>query len=137
MKHISIFSLGLFIIFIGCKKDNSQDNTVPKVEYPGNYSFTTIYHNPNADTTILYDGSISYDDWLKQWTVRFLPNQTIYPEIDTNGVMTYPEFVNNTTNHFFSGNLDGTGNVNFKYGYSIEHFGETYLTSYTVKGKKK
>ena len=127
-----------FTFIHGCKKENAQNNTVPKVEYPGNYSFTTtLTQSTVPDTTMQYDGNISYDDFLQHWTIRFLSNQKIYPDIDSNGVMTYPDFVNTYPRGFFSGNFDGTGNVNFKFGYSIEHWGETYLTKYTVKGKKK
>ena len=141
MKYKPISCLVILFITLtfifGCKKDDNSQNitVVPKVEYPGNYSFSTITSS-YPDSTILYDGSISYDDFQKQWTVYFFPYQTIYPTIDDNGVMTYPEFVNNYPNGFFSGNFDGTGNVNFNFGYSIDHHGETLLTSYTVKGKK-
>ncbi len=137
VSYLVVLFITLTFIF-GCKKDNPQSPTDPKVEYPGSYSFTTtLTQSTVPDTTILYDGSVSYDDWSKQWTVRFFPYQEIYPTVDDKGVMTYPDFVNNNPNHFFSGNIDDDGNVNFIYGYSIDHHGETYITSFIVTGKKK
>lgn len=140
MKYKSVSCLIIILItltfILGCKKDNSQNNTDPKDKYSGNYSFTTIFHDPNYDTTILYDGYISYDDFQKQWTVQFLSNYSIYPTIDTNGVMSYPELVNPQIGWFFSGNIDDYGNINFILRQTINHHGVDYITSYTVTGKK-
>ncbi|MCK9424288.1 MAG: hypothetical protein M0Q38_17010 [Bacteroidales bacterium] len=141
MKYKSVSCLIILLITLtfinGCKKDN-QNNTDPKIKYPGNYSFTTIFQNTGSpDTTILYDGYISYDDFQKRWTVQFLSNYSIYPAIDNNGVMSYPESVNPPSVWFFSGNIDDYGNINFILRQTISHHGVDYITSYTVTGKKK
>ncbi|MEI8004632.1 MAG: hypothetical protein WCI48_00385 [Bacteroidota bacterium] len=128
----------------GCKKDNSQNTVVPKVEYTGYYSFSTFIKNTGSpDTTILYDGYVYYDDFFKRWEMEFLPYQIMYifsisPDVDSNGIITYPSFVKDYyPTGFFSGNFDGTGNVNFKFGYSIYIHSEIYSISYAVKGKRK
>ncbi len=133
-----LFLLLITLMFIGgCKKDNAQNNIVPKVEYPGNYSFTTIFHSTGSpDTTMLYDGFISYDDFDKHWTIMFLSNHEIHPNIDSIGVMS-DKYCLQQTGCFFSGNMDNFGNVNFISGETITHHGDVWTQSYTVKGKKK
>ena len=141
MKNLSVSCLMIFLVAVtfinGCKKDDTQYVPVSKGNYSGNYSFTTIFfQTPYYDTTMLYDGYIGYDDISKHWTIKFLSNEEIYPTIDTNGVMTCPELVNQSTGYSFSGNIDYDGNIHFLLKHTIIHFGETYISSYTVTGKK-
>ncbi len=128
----------IILIFInGCKKDDTQYNPVTKGNYSGNYAFTTIFYDNDHDTTMLYDGYINYDDFSKQWSIHYLPRHKIYPTIDSNGVLTYPELVDPPTGYTFSGNIDDYGNINFFIKLTIWHHGVTYITSWTVTGKKK
>ena len=136
-KPVSCLIIFLFALtFInGCRKD---DTPVSNGSYTGRYSFTIIFNVSNSpDTTWLYDGYINHDDFTKQWTIRFLSTEEIYPTIDDNGVMTCPYLVNQQTGWFFSGNIDNNGNVNYLLKQTIIHEGVSYILSYTVKGKKK
>ncbi len=139
MKIKPVSCLIIFLVALtfidGCKKD---DTPVPYGSYTGRYLFTITYSAPdNTDTTWLYDGYINHDDFTKQWTIRFLSTEEIYPTIDDNGVMTCPYLVNQQPGWSFSGNIDYNGNVNFLLKQTLIHQGISYILSYTVKGKKK
>ena len=122
---------------MGCKKEGPKE--VSK-DYSGSYSFTTIITQNMGypDTTILYDGSIMYDDLTKILKIDFNPRfSPIFPMVDNKGILTYPELVNSQLGWFFSGNTDDYGNINFILQQTISHHGVDYITSYIVKGKKK
>jgi hypothetical protein len=150
MKYISICCLIILLITVtfifGCKKDKTQDiPVVPKVEYPGYYSFTTTYsYSSYPDTVSHYDGSISFDKTSKVLTINYFEEiytpsfpYTIYPIVDDKGVLSYPDWTTPQTGLFFNGNIDFDGNINFKIGQRITYHGETFESSRTVTGKKK
>ncbi len=142
MKHISVSCLIILIMLtfiFGCKKDNSK-----KDYYSGTYSFTTTSPSSYPDTVIHYDGSIYFDKTSKVLTINYFeeiynPNfpYTIYPIVDDNGVLSYPDWTQPPSGYFFNGNIDYNGNINFQIGLRIIHHGDTIESSRTVKGEKK
>ena len=146
MKHVSVSCLIILLITLtfmfGCKKDNTQDVAVSK-DYSGNYSFTTI-SNGYPDSVVHYDGSIYFDKTSKVLTINYFeeiynPNfpYTIYPIVDDNGVLSYPDWTQPPSGYFFNGNIDYNGNINFQIGLRIIHHSDTIESSRTVKGEKK
>jgi hypothetical protein len=146
MKNKIVFGLCLMTTFflIGCKKDNNVKIDSSKIDYySGNYSFNTTYISW-PDSVVHYDGSINFDTTSKVLTINYYEEiynpafpYTIYPIVDGNGVLSYPDWTTISTGYFFNGNIDFDGNINFKIGLRIIHHGQTYESSRTVTGKKK
>ena len=146
MKNISVSYLIILIVTLtfisGCKKDDTQDIPASK-DYSGNYYFT-INSTAYPDSVIYYDGSVYYDKTSKVLTINYFEEiynpsfpYSITAVVDSNGVLSYPDWTNAETGMFFNGNIDYDGNINFKFGLRIIHHGQTYETSRTVTGKKK
>ena len=144
MKHIPVSCLVIPLItltfMVGCKKDNSK-----KDFYSGTYSFTTTTTS-YPDSVIHYDGSVGYDKTSNILIINYMKEvyfwdypYTISPVVDGNGVLSYPGWTNQELQpgHFFNGNIDFDGNINFKMGLRIIHQGQTIESSRTVTGKKK
>ncbi|MEI7661891.1 MAG: hypothetical protein WCK34_06835 [Bacteroidota bacterium] len=142
MRHIPVSCLIFLLIastfMVGCKKDNSK-----KDFYSGTYSFTTITTS-YPDSVIHYNGSVSYDKASKALTINYMEEIysysfpcTIYPVADDKGVLSYPGWTALQSAYFFNGNIDYSGNLNFKIGLIIIHQGQNIESSRTVTGKKK
>lgn len=133
--RILVFYMLTLTIIYGCKKDDSRN-------YAGDYAFQII-NSGNPDSTIYSDGSISYDKDSKILTVNFMKqynpsfSSPVYPHVEDNGTLSYPEYTNKMKNYFFSGTINGNGFINFKIGYYIYHFGAKWEQSTTVRGEKK
>ena len=136
---LALFFLSI-LIFCGCKKDNSK-----KDYYSGNYSFTTS-DSGYPDSVMQYNGSISYDKESKILIVNYIEKvytwrfpYTFQFVVDENGGLSYPEWTNQQypSGHFFTGNIDYDGSIDFNIGWSFTRHGETYVSSRTVSGKKQ
>ena len=146
MKYKSVSCLIFFLVTLtfihGCKKDDPQDNPVSNDYYSGTYSFTST-STSYPDSVVHYDGSISYDKASKVLTINYWEPiytpafpYTIVPVVDEKGVLSYPAWTNAATGLFFNGNIDFAGNISFKIGNILTHWGQTYETSRTVTGKR-
>ncbi len=139
--YLIILLITLTFMF-GCEKDDTPDIPASK-DYSGYYSFNTT-STLIPDSVVHYDGSIYFDKTSKVLTINYYEEiynpsfpYTIYPIVDDNGVLSYPDWTNFSTGYFFNGNIDCDGNINFIIGNRIIHHGVTYGSSRTVTGKKK
>ncbi len=141
MKYKSVSCIVILFITLtfifGCKKDNSKRDY-----YEGNYSFT-VTTTEYPDSVIHYDGTITYYISSKLLIIWYMEENssstipyTISPNVDENGVLSFPDWTKND-GFFFNGNIDFDGNINFKIGRMITPQGQTIESSRTVTGKKK
>ncbi|HPE35419.1 MAG TPA: hypothetical protein PLI65_11550 [Bacteroidales bacterium] len=144
MRNLSFIIISLAFL-IGCdkKNDNNEDY---RDKYVGEYKFTTFSIMKEWDfqldtihvtyDTIKFSGSIiKYEN--EKLTITFQSHETepeldsthlkpltlgkIYPTVDLNGTLSYPEFVK-YGGGIFSGMFIGNDTIDFSYGYQIHAF---------------
>lgn len=125
VTKFKLFVLLLLSMFLlSCKKDIVD-------KYTGNYYFTTAVHwwdvSGTGDSTFYYYGSISADtdnrlkiEFGSNSNTLLFYNGTIYPIVDDNGNLSYPDWTKDPLK-LFVGSFNDNGDLNITM--STSHLG--------------
>ncbi len=127
MKMQILLIIFLCILF----GSNSCKKTDPAAEIAGDYSFTTtasitvLPSHEAKDTIIYFSGSIvrgssnyviiTYADPSLSFPKLYVPG-VIYPNINDQGLFSYPDFINTSSHPFFEGDVMADGTIKISFG---------------------